>query len=133
MSRITHFSCYFLSLKLASVLSYYAFPSLLVSCSQLLNQVFTPALRISKGRWGVPLSNDIIPIHSYQGSRVYSVRGAHSEAESSILPGAFVWISHSKKQIIFEKILLFFIVFHGFFIVFHHFLTFSWFFYLSGW
>ena len=28
MSRITHFLCYFLSVKLASVLSYYAFPSL---------------------------------------------------------------------------------------------------------
>ena len=28
MSRITRFLCYFLSLKLASVLSYYAFPSL---------------------------------------------------------------------------------------------------------
>ena len=30
MSRVTHFLCYFLSLKLASVLSYYAFPSLVV-------------------------------------------------------------------------------------------------------
>ena len=28
MSRITRFLCYFLSLKLASVLSFYAFPSL---------------------------------------------------------------------------------------------------------
>ena len=28
MSRITHFLCYFSSLKLASVLSYYAFPSM---------------------------------------------------------------------------------------------------------
>ena len=31
MSRITRFLCYFLSLKLASVLSYYAFPSLISS------------------------------------------------------------------------------------------------------
>ena len=30
VSRITRFSCYFLSLKLASVLSYYAFPSLVL-------------------------------------------------------------------------------------------------------
>ena len=69
-----------------------------LSVLQLLPQVFTPALRISKGRWVVPLSNDIVQIHPHQKSRVYSVRGAHSEAESSKLPGAFVEISDSKSK-----------------------------------